>query len=122
LELFSERPWGAGIASKDAVPIGIDRGGEPIAADELLEEQEVPVRVFSLTEDPTEHGARGVIDGSEERQLRPALFEPEMVAAIHLDEQPALGHALAAAPMTGRATRPRAPHPGGPENPLDGTP
>jgi len=88
---------GAGVAMKQAVAIRIGGGGNPVALDQVAEEQKVPVRVFLGAKDAGQDGAGGIIDRGVEDEARAALLEPGMMAAVHLDEQTGLRHALAAA-------------------------
>ncbi len=119
LELLGQRQRRAGIAVEDPVTVRVRRTGEPIAADEVAEEQEVAMRVLLQAEDPAEDPARRVIEGGVEHEPRPAIFEPGMVAAVHLDEEARLGHAVPAAAMTGWAASAGTTKPGRTEEPLD---
>jgi len=120
LELLDQGERGAGIAVKDPVEVSVRRRGEAIAPDELAEEQEVAVGIFLQAEDAAEDLARGVIDGGVEHETRPTIFEPGVVAAIHLDKESGLGHAFTAAAMAGWAAGAGAADPGGAEEPLHG--
>ncbi len=103
LELLRQALRSPRIAMKDAMPIGVGRGGQAIAADELAQEQEIAVGILRGAKDASQDFARGIVDGREEDEARAALLEPGMVTAVHLDEEPGLGHALAPAAMLGRA-------------------
>ena len=118
LELFSHGERGAGIAVKDPVAVGVGDTGASIAAEQLAEEQEVPVRIFLQPEDAAEDSTGGVINGGVEHQPRPTCFEPGVMAAVHLDKEPGLGHAFTAAAMAGWAAGARAADPGRAEEPL----
>lgn len=118
LELLGHGQRRAGIAVKDPVAVRVRRRGEPIATDEVAEEQEVAVGVLFQAEDPAEDPARRVIDGGVEDEPRPALFEPGVVTAVHLDEEPGLGHAVPAAAMAGWPAGAGAANPGCPEESL----
>lgn len=120
LELLGQRERGAGIAVKDPMPVGVGGRGEAIAADELAEEQEVAVRILFQAEDPAEDPTRRVIDGRVEHETRPAIFEPGVVAAIHLDQESGLGHAVPAAAMARGAAGAGAADALGAEQPLHG--
>jgi hypothetical protein len=91
LELLGQGERGAGVAMKDPVAVGVGGRGEAIAADELAEEPEVAMGIFLQAEDAAEDLARGVVDGGVEHETRPAIFEPGVVAAIHLDQEAGLG-------------------------------
>lgn len=110
---------GAGIAMKQAMAIGVGGSGDTIALDEAAEEQEVAVGILLEAKDRGEDLPGGVIDGGEEDEPGTAVFQPEMVAPVHLDEEAGLGHALAATPMAGRATRARTAEAGGAQQTLD---
>jgi len=118
LELLGQGERGAGIAVKDPVEVSVGRSGESIAADELAEEQEVAVGIFLRAKDAAEDLARGVIDGGVEHETRPAIFEPGVVAAVHLDKESGLGHALTVAAMARWAAGAGAADPGGAKQPL----
>ena len=120
LELLSQSERGAGIAVEDPVEVSVRRSGETIAADELAEEQEVAVGVLLQAEDAAEDLARGVIDGGVEHETRPTIFEPRVVAAIHLDKESGLGHAFPAAAMAWGTAGAGAADPGGAKQPLHG--
>lgn len=105
---------------KQAVAIGVGASGDTIALDEAAEKQEIAMGVFLRAKDPGEDFAGGVIDGGEKHEPGPAIFEPGMVAAVQLDEEPGLGHALAAATMAGRAARARTADAGGTQQALHG--
>jgi len=105
-ELLGKRRRRAGIAMKDAMAIGVDRRRKAVAPDELAQEQEVAVRIFLKPKHGGEHPTRRIVDGGEEHQAGPPVLEPGVVAAVHLDEEAGLRHALAPAAM---ARRPAAP-------------
>ncbi len=100
-ELVIEGERGVGIRAKDAMAIRVDRGREAVAADEVAEEETIAVGVFLQAKHPAQDTAGGIIDGGEENETGAAVLEPRVVAAIELDEETRLGHALAAAPMPG---------------------
>jgi len=118
LELLGQGERGTGIAVKDPVAVGVGRSGESIAPDDLAEEQEVAVGIFLQAEDAAEDLARGVVDGGVEHETRPAIFEPGVVAAVHLDEESGLGHALTTAAMAWGTAGAGAADPGGAEESL----
>jgi hypothetical protein len=120
LELLGQGERGAGIAVEDPVEVSVRRSGEAIAPDELAEEQEVAVGILLQAEDAAEDLARGVVYGRVEHETRPAIFEPGVVAAIHLDEESGLGHALTAAAMAWGTAGAGAADPGGAKQPLHG--
>ena len=105
---------------KQAVAIGVGGRRDAVALDEAPEQEEVPMGVFLGPKDPGQDLARRIVDGRMEHEARPAVLEPGMVTAVHLDEQARLGHALAAAAMAGRAAVTRAADPRGPEPALHG--
>jgi len=118
LELLGQRERGTGIAVKDSVAVSVRCRGEPITADEMAEEQEVAVGVLFQAEDAPEDPARRVIDGRVEHEPGAAFFEPGVMAAIHLDEEARLGHALAAPAMARRSAGAGAADPGRAEEAL----
>lgn len=100
-ELVIEGERRVRIRAKDPMAIRVDRGREAVAADELAEEEKIAVGVFLQAKHPAQDTAGGIIDGGEEDEPGAAVLEPRVVAAIELDEETRLGHALAAAPMPG---------------------
>ncbi len=103
LELFLEGQRGPGIAVKDPMAIGVGGGGNAIAAEQGAEEKEVAVGIFLQPKDAAQHLARGIIDRRVEHEAGTAVLEPGVMAAVHLDEEAGLGHALAVAAMPGWA-------------------
>lgn len=63
------------------------------------QQEEVAVGILLKAEDGSQHAAGGIVDGSQQHEPRAAVLEPGVVAAVHLDEEPRLGHALPAATM-----------------------
>jgi hypothetical protein len=120
LELLSEGKRGTGIAVEDPVAVGVGHSWEAVAADDLAEEEEVAVSVFLQAEDAAEDSPGGVIDRSVEDEPRPTVFEPGVMAAVHLDEETGLGHAFAAAAMAWGTALTGAADPGGAEESLHG--
>ncbi len=104
LELLRQALWSPRIAMKNAMPISVGRRGQAIAADELAQEQEIAVCILLGAKDASQDFTRGIVDGCEEDESRAAILEPGMVTAVHLDEKPGLGHALAPAAMPGRSS------------------
>jgi len=118
LELLGQGARGAGVAVKDPMPIGVGRSREAIAPDELAQEEEVAVGVLLETEDAPQHAAGGVIDGGQQHKPRAAVLQPGVVAAVQLDQEAGLRHALAAAAMAGRPAGTGTADPGGAKQPL----
>ncbi len=100
-ELLRQALRRPGIAMKDAMPIRVGRSGQAIAADELAQQQEIAVGILFGAKDARQDFARGIVDGREEDEAGAAILEPGMVAAVYLDEQAGLRHALASAAMLG---------------------
>jgi hypothetical protein len=86
--------------------IGIGRKREPAARGHLLEDVQIAVGGFFVVEPgPEELPGRIVEDGMEDQSGAP-LFEPGVMAAVHLHEHPFLRFACPAGAMAGRATSP----------------
>lgn len=122
VELLGQREGHARIAVKDAVAIRVGGQRPAIAADELAQEQQVAVRIFLVAEDAAKDATGRIVEGGVQHQARPALFEPGMVTAVHLDEEPRVGHALAPAAMTRRAPGAGTAQTGGAQEPLHAAP
>ena len=99
LQLLGQGQRGAGIAVKDPMAIGVGGGGEAIAPDQVAEQEEVALGIFLITKHAPEHLAGCIVNRRVEDEAGAAIFEPGMVAAIHLDEKARLRHAVAAAAM-----------------------
>ena len=107
---------------KDAMPIGVGRGGQAIAADQLAQQEEVAVGILFGAKDTSQDFACGIVDGREEDEARAAVLKPGMMTAVHLDQQPDLRHALAPAAMLGWTALARTADASGPKEPLHGLP
>ena len=119
LQFFGQAAWSAGIAMKQAMAISVGGGGHAIAPDEAAKQEEVALRIFLWAKDAGEDLPRGIVNGGVEDEVRAPVLEPGMVAAIHLDEQAGLGHALAATPMAGWPADTRTADARGPQPALD---
>jgi len=120
LQLLRHALRGLRLAMKDPMPIGVGRGGQAIATDELAQEEEIAVRIFLQAKDAGKDLARGVVDGGVEDEPWAAVLEPGVVAAVHLDKEAGLRHALAAPPMLGGPTAARTADASAPQEPLHG--
>ena len=100
-ELVVEGERRVRIRAKDPMAIGVHRGREPVAADEVTEEEEIAVSILFRTKHGAQDTAGGIVDGGEEDETGAAVLEPWMVAAIELDEEARLRHALSATTMPG---------------------
>ncbi len=76
--------------------------------------------IFLRAKHRGEDGAGRIVDRGMEDETRAAVFEPRMVAAVHLDEEAGLGHALATATMPGRPPGAGTTDPGLAEQAADG--
>ena len=79
---------------EDRVAVGVQGYGYPVALDQSPHQHEVVSGVLVLTEQRTDHFARGVVHGKQKHELRSILSEPPMIAAIDLYQHPLSGHAL----------------------------
>ena len=74
--------------------VGVQRDGYPVALNQSPHQHEVVSGVLVLTEQRTDHFARGVVHGKQKHELRSILSEPPMIAAIDLYQHPLSGHTL----------------------------
>jgi hypothetical protein len=118
LELLGQAERGAGVAVEDPMPIGVGGPREAIAPDEVAQEEEVAVGILLEAEDSGQDAAGGIINGGQQHEPRATILQPGVLAAIHLDEEAGLRHALAATAMAGRPAGAWATDPGGAEEPL----
>jgi hypothetical protein len=119
-ELLLQGEREAGIRAKDAMAIGVDRAGEAIASGEAAEEEEVAVGILLRAEDAVEDLAGRIIDRAVQDEAGAPVLEPGVVAAVHLDQEARLWHALSPAAMPGWAPLTGAADTGRAEAPLDG--
>ncbi len=119
LELFVQRARRTGIAVKDPMAIGVGGRRDAIAADELAEQEEVALGIFLEPKDAAEHLSCRIVDRGVKDEAGTAVLEPGVLAAVHLDEEPRLGHALAAAAMAWGAAGAGTAEAGLPEEPAD---
>ena len=122
LQLLGQAAWGAGIAMKQAMAIGVGSGGDAIALDEAAEQEEIAVRIFLWAKDAGEDLPCGIVNGGVEDEVGAPVLEPGVMTAIHLDEQAGLGHALAAPAMAGGPAGPGTADACGPQPALDRRP
>jgi len=119
-ELLVEREGpGAGVIGDDAMPIAVQRDGDAVGADQLTQHHEVARGLFLRPKGRRGHLVGGIVDGAMEHEARPASFEPGVVAAVPLEEQAGLRHALAPTTEAAPAARPRAGDAGRPEPAVD---
>ena len=88
--------------------------------DERAQHQEIAVGIFLRAKGAGEDFTGGIVDGGVEDKAGAAVLEPGMVAAIHLDEQAGLRHALPAAAMAGWAASTGTPDARRAQKPVDG--
>ena len=120
LVLHGERE--SGIRAKDALAIGVDGAGEPIAAGEVAQEQEVALGLLFRTKHAAEYLSCRIVDRTVEDEAGTAVLEPGVLAAVHLDEEARLRHALPPTAVRGRPARARTGDTGVPQEALDGGP
>ena len=91
-----------------------------MALGRLGERGEVADCILLGAERAAGHAARRVVDAGHERRERAVGSEPEMPAAINLEELALARHPLPAAPVARRTTGPGRPHRGLREDPPEG--
>lgn len=119
VQFLGQGAWGAGIAMKQAMAIGVHGSRDAIALDETTEQEEVAMRIFLGAKDTGEDLPGSIVNGRVEDETWAPVLEPGMVAAVHLDEQASLGHALAATAIAGWPAGPGSADAGGPQPALD---
>ena len=105
---------------EEACAIGVDGRRDAVAVNQPPNEQEVAMGILLGAKHCGENSAGRIVDRGVEDQVGAAVFEPGMVAAVHLDEEAGLRHALATAAMPGGPTGPGTTDPGLAEQPSDG--
>jgi hypothetical protein len=103
-ELLLQREWRARSPFEDPVPVGVDSDGDPMRRDELAEQEEIARGILPLAEDGPEDHPGGIVNGVQEHESGAASLEPEVVAAVHLDEEAGAPHPLPALAVLRGAT------------------
>lgn len=104
---------GAFDRHEDAMPIGVDGQRDPMVTRDVLEEQEVAMRIFLLAEGGGKDFPGGIVHRDEQDEAGTPALQPVMLGAIELDEHARLRHALTPTAMPGRAPGAWAGDPGG---------
>ena len=84
-------------ALEDGVAVGVEGQGKAMGLAEVAQEQEIAGGVFFGAEDSPRDLTGGIIDGGNQAEFGPAVFEPRVVAAVDLEEHARLGAALSPA-------------------------
>ena len=108
--------------SEDPVPVGVQGEGSAATLYQGLHQQEVIVGVFLRTEEGVDHRAGGIVHCDQQRERRYLIPQPQVVAAVHLDEHALARHALAAHPVFGRTPATRTAQSGGDQDAPQGRP
>jgi hypothetical protein len=90
-----------------------------MSADAVTQEEEVAGGIFVFAEDGPHDGARRIVHATDERQARAAAFEPIVLAAVHLDQEPRPRGALPPCPIASWPSLSRAVEPGRQEQAAD---
>jgi hypothetical protein len=102
-ELLGERRRAVGILDEDRVEIRVERLGDAVAGHGLEQHRAIARGILLIAE----HGSRDrpgrVVDPGDQAQVRPALLEPGVAAAVDLEQHPCPRSALAPAAVRGRA-------------------
>ena len=80
---------------EDRMPVGIEGAGYAVGAEDLVEQLQVPDRVFFVAEEPAGLVGR-VVDRGQQREGRIERPQPRMRAPVDLQEPAGLRHAGAA--------------------------
>ena len=107
---------------EDAVPIAVQGERDAVPADRLAQDGQIAGRILLLTEGRPGDDPGRVVDGGDEGQARATLAQPIVATSVGLEEHARLGHPVAAAAVTRRASTARAGDPGCPQDPPDADP
>lgn len=118
VELVRQRQWEAGVPAKDPMAIRVGGGGDPMATEDLAEQEEVAVGIFLRAKDAAEDPSSRVVDRPMEDEAGTAVLQPGMVTAVHLDQEAGLGHGLTPTAVARWAVAAGSGNPVGPEEPL----
>src|SRR5579871_193882 len=110
-QLFLDGPMIV-VADKDAVAITIEAERYAEATQQALEQSEIAASVFGGKEFGDQNFARGVVEKSEQGQLRAAIFQPAVKAGVEQNHFAFPGTGQAALAMSGSATLARRADPG----------
>src|SRR5450756_1670337 len=90
--------WLLGRA-QNGVAVVVDAHGQSVAQGDGAQQQEVADLVLGKAKDEEDDLARGIIDGPDQRCLRPPPLEPVEGAAVYLEQHPFRGAAWAPPPV-----------------------
>ena len=93
-----------GAVFEDRTAVGVEGQGNATALYQALQQQEVAAAVFLIAEESVDHGASGIINGEEQRELRPVLAQPAVMTAVQLYQNSLPGPALTTYPVLGLAS------------------
>ena len=93
-----------GAVFEDRTAVGVEGQGNATALYQALQPQEVAAAVFLIAEESVDHGASGIINGEEQRELRPVLAQPAVMTAVQLYQNSLPGPALTTYPVLGLAS------------------
>lgn len=119
-QLLVQRERRAVPAFEDAVAVRVDRDREPMGGHQVAEEQQVAGGILALAEDGAQDPAGSVVDRMEQDERRAAGLQPGVMAAVHLDQEAGLTHALPPLAVLGRAAAPWTTQARGAENAMHG--
>ena len=87
------------VVLEGGVPVAIEGQGNSPLADQSLQQRQVAPGVLAGVKDGLSHHSGGVVHGQQQHELVCPVLQPGMVAAVHLNEHPRLGHALTPEPV-----------------------
>lgn len=105
---------------EDAMAVTVDRDRKAVLAHSLVQDIEIGMRLFLETEDGGRDLVGSVIDCAVEHETGATALKPVVMAGIHLQEQPPLGHPVAASPVTAGASSAGTAQASSEENPAHG--
>ena len=83
----------ASVVLEGGVAVAVEGHGDSPLPDQTLLEHQVAASVLGGVEDGLGHGAGGVVDGDEQRQLMSSVLQPGVLTAVDLHQHPLLGQA-----------------------------
>ncbi len=98
----SSRPGPSGpVGAKTDAAVPVQGGRQAVPAGHVAQHGQVPDAVLLLAEHGPDEDPGRVVDPAHQGEPGPAALEPVVPAAVDLDEQARLGHALAPAAVPG---------------------
>jgi hypothetical protein len=88
---------------EDTETIVVESARAAVAVEDSSKEEEVTLAVLVVAEESVRDKVGSIIDGGNESKTRASIFEPEMIAAVYLQQHALFGKAFPATSVLSRA-------------------